>query len=355
MRTNTRQESSTGGLGRILVTVGPSSLEEDVIRRCAEQNIYLFRVNLSHTRIEDLERTLRSLQSWTAGNICIDSEGAQVRTGDIQGGSVEYSVDDVVSIHRDETPGDRGNLSFRPPGIVNSFRVDDKLNIDFDSVCMQIIEVKSHSIIAKVLVGGLVGSNKAVNLDRLIDLPPVTAKDRVAIQIAKGFGIQHYALSFGNRRSDVELMRSLTGPTSRIITKIESRQGVSNLTGILDCTDEVLIDRGDLSREVPIEQVPFFQRYIIHCAKQQDRPVYVATNLLESMVKSRTPTRAEVNDIVSTLQMGADGLVLAAETAIGKNPVATTEMVRRLITEYSIWSQADSKSYIEKENLRSCQ
>jgi pyruvate kinase len=151
-------------------------------------------------------------------------------------------------------------------------------------------------------------------------------------------------MSFANRADDVRLMRRLCGPGAEIIFKIESPAGVRNLDGILEVADEILIDRGDLSRRVPIEQIPFLQRRIIAMARSRGWAVYVATNLSESMVTTQSPNRAEVNDVVSTLEMGASGLVLAAETAIGNYPVEAVAMVRALISGFENWHPGTSIS-----------
>jgi pyruvate kinase len=147
-------------------------------------------------------------------------------------------------------------------------------------------------------------------------------------------GVEHFALSFANRPEDVQEMRELIGPAATLISKIESRSGIANLEGIALLSDAILIDRGDLSRQVPLEQIPAQQKDIIGRVKAIGRPVFVATNLLESMVHSPVPTLAEINDIYNTLDDGADGLVLAAETAVGKFPVGCVVMVRRVIAEF---------------------
>ncbi|HJN22781.1 MAG TPA: pyruvate kinase, partial [Rhodospirillales bacterium] len=159
-----------------------------------------------------------------------------------------------------------------------------------------------------------------------------------AIDIGRKLGLRHFALSFANSPSDVARMRELCGNGACIVSKIESRAGLHNLEGILHLSDQILVDRGDLSRQVPIDKVPFLQRRIISIAKSQRVPINVATNLLESMVTTHTPTRAEVNDVVSTLLMGADGLVLAAETAIGKYPVDAVKMIRLICDQFGKWT-----------------
>jgi pyruvate kinase len=146
-------------------------------------------------------------------------------------------------------------------------------------------------------------------------------------------GIRHVALSFASSAADVELVRSLA-PAAQVIAKIESGAGVRNMDGIIDRSDAVLIDRGDLSREVPLEYVPFYQKAIARRANRWSRPVYVATNLLESMVSNRNPTIAEANDVANTLLDGVHGLVLAAETAIGRDPVGIVRMISRMIRAF---------------------
>jgi pyruvate kinase len=151
-------------------------------------------------------------------------------------------------------------------------------------------------------------------------------------------GVRNFALSFSSSLSDVKNFRDLTGPDAVIISKIESLKGLSNLDEIIKESDEILIDRGDLSREVRIEKIPFLQRNIIAHAKALGTRVHVATNLLESMIGFDEPNRAEVNDIISTLLMGSDGLVLAAETAVGKFPVECVRMIRSLVQQYNHWT-----------------
>jgi pyruvate kinase len=149
-------------------------------------------------------------------------------------------------------------------------------------------------------------------------------------------------LSFTNSAEDVKRVREIIGHDTNLISKIESIKGVLNLGEILPVVDQILIDRGDLSREVDIEKIPFIQRMIISYAKSKETPVFVATNLLESMIKASSPTRAEANDVASTLLMGASGLVLAAETAIGEYPVEAVDMVNSIIKQYGRWTPESS-------------
>ena len=327
---------------KVLTTLGPSSMNEGMVRTLTEENIYLFRINLSHTPVKEVENVIKKIQSWTDTAICLDSEGAQIRNCGMETESVTYTEGDTIKIHHDVIVGDSNNISFTPLHISKHFDAGDRIYIDFNSASFRVTEKNDDCCCAIVEHGGNVGSNKAANLDREIPLEVITPKDKKAIDIGLDMGIKNFSLSFANSAEDVVSMRELIGRESNLISKIESVKGVLNLDDILACSDQILIDRGDLSREVPIEKIPFLQRRIVSRAKSKSVPVFVATNLLESMVDARSPTRAEVNDVVSTLLMGADGLVLAAETAIGKHPLEAVRMIMSLIKQYNRWTPNSS-------------
>ena len=318
---------------RILCTLGPASLNARTIRRLAELRVDLFRLNLSHTDLERLEDWVTLIRAHSDVPICFDSQGAQVRTGTFAGSEVRLEADTAVEVAPAPAEGTATLVPLYPASIVPQLAVGDLVSLDFHSAVLQIIEV-GDVCRARVLCAGVVGSNKAASLDRALPLPPLTQTDFAAMEIAKRLQIRHVALSFANRREDVELLRLLVGPDVTIISKVESRQALVNLDDIMAVSDEILIDRGDLSRDVPIESVPLIQKDIIRRANQAGVPVHVATNLLESMVESARPTRAEVNDVINTLIDGADGLVLAAETAVGQHPVGCAGMIRTLVEQY---------------------
>ncbi len=319
---------------RVICTVGPASLKPRIIRRLQALGVSLFRINLSHTPLEEVGRAVAFLQAHSTVPICLDSEGAQVRTGTFAAAPTDLRKGSVIQVHRYPISGDAQKFNFTPPVTLELLQLGDLITIDFHTVVVQVMEIQSDRAVLRVRKGGSVGSNKACNVHRGIDLPAITVKDRKAIEIGREMGVEHFALSFANRPEDVQEMRELIGPAATLISKIESRSGIANLEGIALISDAILIDRGDLSRQVPLEQIPAQQKDIIGRVKAIGRPVFVATNLLESMVHSSVPTLAEINDIYNTLDDGADGLVLAAETAVGKFPVGCVVMVRRVIAEF---------------------
>jgi ATP sulfurylase len=322
----------------IWCTLGPSSLNDHVIGRLDEAGISLLRLNLSHTRIDELPRTLEYVRSRTELPICLDTEGAQIRTSS----GPTRTLEENRSIRVVSRPLADGDVTFYPEGVVRQLVAGDLVKIDAD-VLAQVTSVDPEGAVLWILNGGTIGSSKAVTvLERDIELPPLTEKDRQAIAIGNDAGIRHVALSFANSAADVDQVRTVAAPDATIISKIECLNGLFNLTDIVARSDAILIDRGDLSRQVNIEKLPSVQKDIIRRSKQLGVPVYVATNLMESMVTSPHPTRAEVNDVYNTLIDGADGLVLAAETAIGGYPVASASMIRRIIEEFDkSWGRHD--------------
>jgi len=326
---------------KILSTLGPSSLNEETVSDLSNNSVSLFRINLSHTAVEDVEEVIKKIQSWSDIPVCLDSEGAQIRNKNMVTEAVIFNEGDVVTIHAEAVVGDSNNISFTPNTVVRELKVGDVIRVDFNAVKLKVVEQQNENFLAKVVQGGAVGSNKASDLNRYIKLPAVTDKDAAAFEIGLKNGVKDFSLSFTNSASDVEEVREIIGQNN-LISKIESIMGVKNLGEILPVVDQILIDRGDLSREVAIEKIPFVQRRIIAQARSQETPVFVATNLLESMIHSSSPTRAEVNDVASTLLMGASGLVLAAETAIGAHPVGAVKMINSIIKQYNRWSPESS-------------
>ena len=319
---------------RKIITLGPTSLKSSVIKNI-QKGTYIFRINLSHVNLKNVPIFIKKIQKSTKVPVCIDTEGAQIRNRFMKNEKVFFKKGSTIFIHKNLKRGDKNNISFYPPSAFESFKIGDLLKIDFDSVEIKIIKrINVSKFAAKVITGGIVGSNKGVDMNRDIKLEPITQKDLKAIAIAKKLNVRHFSFSFASSEQDVKKMRKIIGKDSVLISKIENRKGVKNLEKILKFSNSIIIDRGDLSRQVPIYQIPITQREIIKRARKKKRETFVATNLLENMIEKMNPTRAEVNDVISTLEMGAKGLVLAAETAIGKYPIATVKMIDNLIKAY---------------------
>jgi pyruvate kinase len=319
---------------KIFCTLGPSSLTPSIIRKLSEEEVDMFRINLSHTSLESLEKCIKIIKSSSNVPICLDSQGAQVRTGFIGEQKLQLNAGSIVDLVSNTEFSDDKHIPIYPDEVLIQLQVGSLISLDFDTALLQVIETNVN-IRARVIIGGFIGSNKAVTIiNTPSTLPSLTKIDKTAFKLCKKLGIKYVALSFANRGDDIDELRSIVGKNVRIIAKIESRLALKNLDEILDVSDAILIDRGDLSREIALESIPYIQKEIIHRANSCNVPVYVATNLLETMIENLKPNRAEVNDVVNTLKDGANGLVLAAETAIGKHPVSAVRMIKSLIYRY---------------------
>lgn len=309
-------------------------MTESVVKALDSAGVDVFRVNLSHTKLEDFLPVVKNIQSWTKKPISIDSEGAQLRTGKMANGSAVLKSNTVVSITTAEILGDESHIPLYPVVPAEVLRVGDVLSLDFNVATIQVTQINGNDVRARVLFGGKVGSNKGVATDRIIeDLPAFSEKTLKALELAREIRLDHFAFSFASKKEDVVRLRNFFPYPVFITSKIESRAGLSNLEEICQASDAILIDRGDLSREVPLPKIALIQRHVLDVAKKIGTPVYVATNLLESMLNDLQPTRAEINDITSTVLSGAQGLVLAAETAVGRHPVESVRMVTAVAKE----------------------
>ena len=328
---------------KILCTIGPNSLNKEVLSKLDELGCFLFRINLSHTKIEDLEQTIEKIRRYSNVPICLDSEGAQIRTTKFSCDFIkdeEYIFENTIN-----------KFSIRPFEIVHQLSIGDQISIDFNSAVVEVVDVSLEKIVVKTISPGFSGENKAVTIMKDVEIPPFSDKDLQAFKIGSNLGIKNYALSFASEGKYVDKIRSLVPNGSFIISKIESISGLKNLLQITEKSDAILIDRGDLSRELSLEKIPVFQKSIIKTARNLNKEVFVATNLLESMINSPSPTRAEINDIYNTLLDGATGLVLAAETAIGKFPIQSAIIAKNLINCYKFFKNNNDLNFTNEKQI----
>jgi pyruvate kinase len=322
---------------QIIVTLGPATKTEQDLRKIKGKDVDFVRVNMSHSSLEDLEYFV-SLSKKVGIPFIIDTEGSQIRSGRMEKDAVHFKENDIVKIFANNIPGNRRELSLTPEYVIEQLEAGDLIYIDFDTLILRVLDVSPLSkgyINAKVISGGLIGSNKGVVIDpvfgKKFQLPPLSPKDYQAIELGLKEGIEHIAVSFVRNGATIDEVRRATQNKMKIISKVECVDALEHLDEIVQKSDFILIDRGDLSKEIPLEKIPFTQKVIMYKARQYNTGVYVATNLLETMVEKKKPTRAEVQDVVNTIVDGALGLTLAAETAIGKYPMECINMLNKLI------------------------
>jgi pyruvate kinase len=319
---------------KIICTIGPASLNKEVMGRFKANGVEMVRINLSHVPATEIEDYITFLKGFEIP-IVIDTEGAQVRTGVIGEEPLFLTIDSLVSLHRGQISCDAQNFYLTPFGVVDHLTVGDLISVDFNSVLLRVDDVSERDsrglIRCRVVVQGLVGNNKGVHCHNLNErLPAFTEKDIRAVELAKKHGIARFTLSFMNSEKDVKRFKEMY-PEAFGYAKIETLLGARNIAQILGTAHGILIDRGDLGRDIPIQKMPLVQKILIRAAIEANKQVFVASNLLETMADGLKPSRAEANDIVTTVMDGVSGFVLTKETAVGKYPVETVNMLATLI------------------------
>lgn len=339
---------------KIIVTLGPSTNKEEDLRKLKDKGVDFVRINMSHSTLEDLKYFI-GLSKKVGLPFIIDTEGSQIRTGDLNTESIRLEEGDEIRIYADQIVGNTQSLSFKPGHVIKQLEKGDLIYVDFDTLALRVSDTSTLSkgyITAKTITEGFLGRNKAVVIDpaseKRFDLPPLSEKDIQSIEIGLNEGIEYIAASFIRNGLAVDEVRKITKGSMKIISKIECIDALENLDEIINKSDFVFIDRGDLSKEIPIEKIPFTQKIILNRARKNNTGVFVATNLLETMIEKKKPTRAEVHDVINTILDGAMGLTLSAETAIGKHPMACVNMLNKLIEHSEL--AVDLEKFKDKED-----
>ena len=310
---------------KIFCTLGPSTLNSKFLK-FANKKINLLRLNMSHVNVNKLDKLIKRIKRDTKVPICIDTEGAQIRTKVKNFKKIIYGQKFYIYKNK-------GNFKIYPNEVFSKLKIGDKILIGFDNLSGKIIKLENYKITLKCLTSGLLETNKGMHIqNRKIKINFLTEKDLKAIEIAKKNKISNFALSFTNNCQDIKKFKELL-PGKKKYFKIETKEALRNFKEMTKIANFFLIDRGDLSREIEISKIPIAQRFIFSKKKKKNH-IAIATNFLESMIKNPTPTRAEANDIYNSLEMGASALVLAAETAIGKYPIECVNFLLSVIKNF---------------------
>lgn len=323
---------------KIVATLGPASAEAEVVEALARSGVDVFRLNFSHgghddhaaavERVRDAERRLgRPLA------VLADVQGPKLRVGQIRGGHVVLQPGRTLRLDLRPAPGDGERVSLPHPEIIEAAVPGTTLLIDDGRIRLEVSRRAGDHLETRVVVGGRLSDRKGVNVPGvMLPIPALTTKDRQDIEFALGLGVDFIALSFVQRARDIAEARELVGDRAHIVSKIEKPQALGDLEEIVRLSDAVMVARGDLGVELPPEDVPLIQRRIVRTARRLGRPVIVvATQMLESMVSSPTPTRAEASDVATAIFDGADAVMLSAETAAGQYPVEAVAMMDRIV------------------------
>jgi len=321
---------------KILATLGPASSDSATIRKLFEAGADVFRINMSHTpheRMRELVATIRNVESSYGRpiGILVDLQGPKLRLGNFENGSVELSNGTMFTLDSDPTPGDKTRVHLPHPEILKALRPGHALLIDDGKLRLIAEETSPEHALVRVVTGGKMSDRKGVSLpDTDLPVSAMTPKDRADLEAALETGIDWVALSFVQRAEDVTEAKKLVRGRASIMSKIEKPQAIERLADIMDVSDALMVARGDLGVELPAERVPGLQKQMTRMARKAGKPVVIATQMLESMINSPVPTRAEVSDVATAVFEGADAIMLSAESAAGKFPVEAVMTMNRI-------------------------
>ena len=321
---------------KILATLGPASSNAKMVRKLMFAGADAFRINMSHgthPQKAKLVEAIRGLEKelHRPTTILFDLQGPKLRVGNFEGGSAELKKGDRFVLDRNPAPGDSVRVQLPHPELFEAIREGDRVLVDDGKIRLKVLKVAENEITAEVAVGGTISDHKGVNVpDVVVPIPALTEKDRKDLKFALEQRADWIALSFVQRPEDVAEARGLIGERASLMAKIEKPAAVDRLNDILALSDGVMVARGDLGVELPPWEVPPVQNKIVATARQFGKPVVVATQMLESMITSPSPTRAEVSDVATAIYDGADAVMLSAESATGKFPCEAVQMMDRI-------------------------
>src|SRR5262245_42912138 len=338
---------------KIVATLGPASHEPEMIKRLFEAGADVFRINMSHTDHAKLATYVANIRAVEAAierpiGILADLQGPKLRVGAMAGGGVDLVPGSTVKIDLDPAPGDAHHLTLPHKEVFAVLKPGGQLLIDDGRLRLRIEQSSGDSVTARVEIGGRLTDRKGVNVpDAVLPIAALSAKDRADLDRALEHGVDWIALSFVQRPEDVAEARKIVAGRAGVLSKIEKPAAIDRLHEIIELSDAVMVARGDLGVELPIEQVPGRQKQITQAARAAGKPVVVATQMLESMISSPMPTRAEVSDVATAVFDGADAVMLSAESASGKYPVEAVEMMDRVAR--SIEGDDHYRTYIDAQ------
>jgi pyruvate kinase len=321
---------------KILATLGPASSDSASIRKLFEAGADVFRINMSHTphdKMREMVATIRSVESSYGRpiGILIDLQGPKLRLGNFENGFVELKNGAMFTLDSNQAPGDVTRVHLPHPEILKALRPGHALLIDDGKLRLIAEETSPEHALVRVVTGGKMSDRKGVSLpDTDLPVSAMTPKDRADLEAALETGVDWVALSFVQRADDVLEAKKLVRGRAAIMSKIEKPQAIDRLAEIMEASDALMVARGDLGVELPAERVPGLQKQMTRMARRAGKPVVIATQMLESMITSPVPTRAEVSDVANAVFEGADAIMLSAESAAGKFPVEAVLTMNRI-------------------------
>ena len=328
---------------KIVATVGPACDTYEKLLELTKAGVNVFRLNFSHGAHEDklqIINYIRQINLTEPYNICIlgDLQGPKLRVGEIEGGSMVLTPGDILTFTNEKCVGTREKIYVSYPNLADDVEIGNKILIDDGKIEVKVVEItKNKDVKVEVTMPGILLPKKGVNLpDTKISLPALTPKDLADLDFMIEHKVDWIALSFVRKVDDLKILKSILqekNSKSKVMAKIEMPEAITNLREIILESDGVMVARGDLGVELPVEQVPLIQKDIVRKCIHRGKPVIVATQMMESMMDRIKPNRSEITDVANAVLDGADAVMLSGETAMGQHPVLVVETMRKIILE----------------------
>ena len=328
---------------KIVATVGPACETYDQLKALVIAGVNVFRLNFSHGSHEDKKKiidNIRGINKELGLSVAIlgDLQGPKLRVGEIENNRLEVKVGDVLTLTNEKCVGTMEKIYFSYPNLAGDVVVGNTIMIDDGKIEVKVKSVEANNDVkVTVSLGGIISSKKGLNLpDTKISLPALTEKDLIDAEFIIKEELDWVALSFVKRVADIEMLREILNKhnsKSKIIAKIEMPEAIVNLRDIIVASDGIMVARGDLGVELPVEKIPLIQKEIIKKCLHRAKPVIVATQMMESMIDRVKPNRSEITDVANAVIEGADAVMLSGETATGQFPVLVIETMRKIISE----------------------
>jgi pyruvate kinase len=326
---------------KIVATLGPATSSYENIRAIIEAGVNVARMNLSHGSYEVHDEVYENVRKAAADTgipvaVLVDLQGPKIRLGKFEAGPYELAVGDIFTITTEEVVGTKELSGTTFKGLPQDVKPGDFLLIDDGKVKVEVIDTDGTRVRTKVVVAGPVSNNKGINLPGVaVNVPALSEKDEADLRWGLKLGADYIALSFVRDAADITRVHEIMEEEGRkipVIAKIEKPQAVDHLEEIIDAFDGIMVARGDLGVELPLEAVPIVQKHAVELARRMAKPVIVATQMLESMISSPVPTRAETSDVANAVLDGADAVMLSGETSVGEYPVITVSTMARIVS-----------------------
>lgn len=326
---------------KIIATLGPATESKEMLARLIRGGVDILRLNMAHAThqwVKDAMWFIREVSTEVGRHVAVmmDVKGPEIRTGKVER-PISLAVGDKIEFHIEgvEPVGDIPSVSVNYPGLPSDLEVGNVVLVDSGLIRMEVFEKDEKRVRLNVLTPGELGSKRHINLPGVqVNLPALTEKDEADLRAGVECGIDFVALSFVRQAEDVETLRRLLnelGSHARIISKIEDQAGVRNMEGIIRASDAIMVARGDLGIEIDYHKLPLVQTELVRACQADGKPVIIATHLLESMIASPMPTRAEISDVSNAIREQADAIMLSGETTVGAYPMESVQVLKNII------------------------